>query len=220
MWKGGKRKVRTERTYGFAVSRANPARNVLGVCPAHQKTNIPGFRPRVPVFRYAESIPNVSGALRATGEPVCCVFMFAEVAETRAPALRPSAFGCSRCATTSFFASSSLPRRRATLRRRQNPYRTYSPPFPPVTDLPRRPAHLSSRARTTASGTTTTRPRVSPARPFKLGGLENTSNSIFGGVEAVQEGCRVTQSGKSPLSFCFNILPLPRPPGDQRHALG
>ena len=48
----------------------------------HLNTNNPGFRPGVPVFRYAEFIPQLSGALRATGEPICRKFMFAEVAES------------------------------------------------------------------------------------------------------------------------------------------
>ena len=156
MWKGGKRKVRTERTCGFAVSRANLARNGLGACPAHQKTGIPGFRPGVPVFRYAEFIPKVSEALRATGEPVCYDFMFAEVAETRAPALRPSVVGRSQRAATSFLPSPSLSRRRASLRSVGDPCAAPSPPFSPPSDRPRHPARQRPPARTTHNNTATT----------------------------------------------------------------
>ena len=163
--------MRTRSTLRFAVSRANPARNGLGVCPAHLKTNTPGFRPGVPVFRYAESIPNVSEALRRAGRARMTKTYVRRGGRDRAPALRPSAVGRSRRATTSFFLSPSLPHRRASLRLVGDPCSSHILPSPTLFGTSRRSSQMPSPARTTDSKTATTRRGRPPARPFKLDAL-------------------------------------------------
>lgn len=146
MWKGGKRKLRTKSRLRFAVSHANPTRNGLGVCPAHLKTNTPGFRPGVPVFRYAESIPNVSEALwRAERAPMTKTYV-RRGGRDRAPALRLSAVGCSQCATTSFLLFPSLPHRRTSLRPMGDPCPSHLPPYPTLSGPFRRPLQVSAAA--------------------------------------------------------------------------
>ena len=194
MWKGGERKVRTESTYGFAVSRANPARNDLGVCPAHLKTNTPGFRPGVPVFRYAESIPNVSEALRRAGRARMTKTYVRRGGRDRAPALRPSAVGRSRRATTSFLLSPSLPHRRASLRPVGDHFPSHIPPSPTLPAPSRRSPQVPSPARTTDVTTASTGHRRPPAHPFKLDALGARLFSLLGWVWA--RGWAVEDCGK------------------------
>ena len=180
MWRGGKQKLRTKSTLRFAVSRANPARNRLGVCPAHLKTNIPGFRPGIPVFRYTESIPNVSEALQHAGRAPMTKTYVRRGRRKRAPALRPSAVRRSRRAATSFLLSPSLPHRRASLRPMEDPYTSHPPPLPTLSGPSRWPSQVPSPARTTDSKTATTRRGRPPARPFKLDSLRGVSIRCLG----------------------------------------
>ena len=174
--------------HGRLRGRADPAGNSLGGCPAHQKTGIPGFRPGIPVFRYAKLIPQLSGALRARGEPICCDFIFAEVAEMWAPALWRSAFGYSHCATTSFLAFPPLPHRRASLRPVGDPSAPPQTTSPTLPDRPCRQIRQPSPARTTGSTATTTQRRTPPACPFKLDGLGNTFTAMLGWFRARRTG--------------------------------
>ena len=187
--------------HGRLRGRADPAGNSLGGCPAHQKTGIPGFRPGIPVFRYAEFIPQLSGALRARGEPICCDFIFAEVAETWAPALWQSAFGRSHCATTSFLTFPPLPHRRASLRLVGDPCAMPSLQFSPLSGRPRQPARQPLPARTTDNNTATTQHRRPPARPFKLDALGDTYLMMVGWLWARGTGVGRGEIGKSSFSI-------------------
>lgn len=211
MWKGGKRKLRTKSTSRFAVSRVNLARNGLGVCPAHQKTDTPSFKPGVPVFEYAELIPNVSEALRLAGRAPMTKTYGHRGGRDRAPALRPSAFGCSHCATTSFLPSPSLSRRRASLRSVGDPCAAPSLDFPLFPDRPRHPARQRPPARTTDNSTATTRRRRPSAHPFKLEALGETSLTVFGWLWARGTSVGWHETGKSLFSM-LDFLPPFLPP--------
>lgn len=216
MWRGGKRKLHTKSTLRFAVSRANPARNGLGVCPAHLNTNTPGFKPGVPVFRYAESIPKHSEALHCAGRAPIAKTYVRRGRRDRAPALRPSAVGRSRRAATAFLTPPSLPRRRASLRPVGDTSVPLQASFPTLPDCPRRRTRQPSPARTTGSGATMTQRGTPPACPFKLDGLGDTSKAMLGWFRGHMTGVESREAGESSVLLSQPQRTLPPPPDSVR----